>query len=282
MTRIERRMLLCIALACVAASLNAAQDSGYTLAILVDGQTVPEYAARNRIYVEALKGKDFVIRVSNPTGGRIAVALSVDGRNVIDAQRTTARAAAKWVLGPWETIDVPGWQVSGATARNFFFTETSSSYAKWLGDVSNVGTIEAVFYRERRREPEWPRPTTRFKDSPSSEAPAPESQGGAPGRDLHETRQASPPSDKSTAKREGADEYAATGIGRATDHPVYWVAFEAEASPAARIAVRYEFREQLVRLGILPRPPRNLRDDLYARDRARGFEHRYAPDPYRR
>ena len=70
---------------------------------------------------------------------------------------------------------------------------------------------------------------------------------------------------------------AATGIGEETGFPVEWVAFEQERSPAARIALRYEFRAELVHLGVLPRE-----EELFARDRAHGFEHDYAPDPFRR
>ena len=270
MTGMGRSGLLWIALAGLAGPLSASNGAGYSLEVVVDGAAVPEYAARNRLYVEAVKGKEFVLRVSNPTGRRVAVALSVDGRNVIDARRTGSREAAKWVLGPWETIAVPGWQVSGATARRFFFTETSKSYAKWLGDTANVGTIEAVFYRERERQPEPAQPMTRWKD-----APAAEGQTGA--RDEMGAREASPPSAQSKAERSRADEYAATGIGDATDNPVQWVTFDAEPKPAARVAIRYEFRTELVRLGVLPRS-----DELFARDHARGFEHEYAPDPYRR
>jgi hypothetical protein len=270
MTRTGRSMLLCAFLASLAGPLSAS-DGGYSLDVLVDGAAVPEYAARSRVYVEALKGKEFTLRITNPTSRRVAVALSVDGRNVIDAKRSSSKEAAKWVLGPWETIDVPGWQVSGATARRFFFTETSRSYAKWLGDTANVGTIEAVFYRERERE--RPRPLARQK----KDAPVAESQAGA-SRDEAGAREGAPPSSKSTAQPSRADDaFAATGIGDATEFPVEWVAFEAESSPAARIALRYEFRNELVRLGVLPR-----QDELYARDRARGFEHEYAPDPYRR
>jgi hypothetical protein len=276
MSRIGRSSLLCVALAGTAATLSASNGAGYSLEVVVDGAAVPEYAARNRLYVEAVKGKDFVLRVSNPTGRRVAVALSVDGRNVIDAKRTGSREAAKWVLGPWETIEVPGWQVSGQTARRFFFTETSKSYAKWLGDTANVGTIEAVFYRERLREE--PRPMARYdKDAPAKQ---PQAQEGASGRDEMRLReQASPPpSAKTEEKPQRADDsYAATGIGDATDFPVQWVVFEAESAPAARVAIRYEFRTELVRLGVLPR-----NDDLLARDHARGFEPQYAPDPSRR
>jgi hypothetical protein len=278
MTRTTRPFLaLCAFLAASAGPLRASDNAGYSLTVLVDGAATPEYAARRRVYVEALKGKEFVLRISNPTNRRVAVALSVDGRNVIDAKRSTSGDAAKWVLGPWETIDVPGWQVSGATSRRFFFTETSRSYANWLGDTANVGTIEAVFYRERMRDP---RPAERrWKDEPLARE-------GAPSRDeaSRDDGQRSPagapptaqsPSGSKTKKAE--DSYAATGIGNATEFPVEWVAFEAESSPAARIALRYEFRAELVRLGVLPRE-----EELFARDRAHGFEHDYAPDPYRR
>src|SRR5216684_7183770 len=63
----------------------------------------------------------------------------VDGLNVVDAKRTTAGAATKWILGPHQTADIPGWQISGQTSRGFFFTETGRSYAKWIGDTRNVG-----------------------------------------------------------------------------------------------------------------------------------------------
>jgi hypothetical protein len=264
-------LALCALLAASAGSARASENAGYSITVLVDGAAAPEYAARQRVYVEALKGKEFVLRISNPTSRRVAVALSVDGRNVIDAKRTSSQEAAKWVLGPWETIDVPGWQVSGATSRRFFFTSTSKSYAKWLGDTANVGTIEAVFYRERQRDP---RPAElRWKDAPVAREGAARDEG-------QRSPEAAPPTaqSQSGAKSKKADDsYAATGIGNATEFPVEWVAFEAESSPAARIALRYEFRAELVRLGVLPRE-----EELFARDRAHGFEHDYAPDPYRR
>jgi hypothetical protein len=79
------------------------------------------------------------------------------------------------------------------------------------------------------------------------------------------------------SRKKAKDRYAATGIGERTGFPVTRVDFEEDPNPAARIALRYEFRRELVALGVLPRPD----DALAARERARGFEPRYAPDPYR-
>jgi hypothetical protein len=291
--RTARLPRLALALVFLAAAGRPAvagvSDCGpYSLTVLVDGVPAPEYAARGRVYLEALRGRTFSLRLSNPTSERVAVALSVDGRNVIDAKRTAAGAAAKWILLPGQTADIPGWQVSGESARRFFFTETRHSYARWLGDTSNAGSIEAVFFRERHplsAQPAWSRPapveegrrneggrnpSSESKASRDSAAPADTIQGGVDGG------MPGPPAAAGVAPRREADRFAATGIGEKTRFEVQWTSFDEDPSPAARVLLRYEFRSELVRLGVLPRE-----DDLYARDRGRGFEREYAPDPYR-
>jgi len=257
---------LFLGLAVLASPLAGARRDGYALAVVVDGCEVREFSHGGRVYVEAIKGREFTLRISNPTGERVAVALSVDGRNVVDAKRTTANDAAKWILAPGQTLEIPGWQVSGETSRKFFFTDTAGSYAKWLGDTRNVGTIEAVFFREKRRYDSPPAIGREY----DSAAPQPESSS--------RMRPAAPPAAGSVQEKSEQDAMAATGIGDRTDFPVQWVSFDGEARPAARIALRYEFHRELVRLGVLPRGD----DALASRERARGFEPRYAPDPDRR
>lgn len=305
------------ALAASPSSLTAAGYSPFTVTVIVDGSPAPEYSARGRIYIEALKGRNFSLRLFNPTSERVAVALSVDGRNVIDAKRTTSLSAAKWILMPGQSAEIPGWQISGDSSRRFFFTETRHSYAKWLGDTSNTGTIEAVFYREKRgvaAVPPRPRPRpwwdwrkdesgAKSQDAPSdadreelrdqgvdgsasgsaegygqSTPPAPSTSAQAPAREAQKRAGASglSPEPSAANKMKESDTYAATGIGDRTRFPVEWTSFDEDPTPAARVTLRYEFRAELVRLGVLPRE-----DDLYARDRGRGFEREYAPDPYR-
>jgi hypothetical protein len=255
------------------ARLPASERGRFELSVIVDGSAAAEYPFRDRTYVEALRGKSFSLRLHNPTGERVAVALSVDGLNVIDARRTTTGAATKWILGPGQTVDIPGWQVSGQTSRRFFFTETARSYAKWIGDTRNVGVIEAVFFREKapRVAPLWVAPSAQSPEA-SRDAAA-----GAAG----ETARREAPQNKARAEARGSvsptresDSFAATGIGERTEFPVQWVRFEEDPVPAASIALRYEFRRELARLGVLPGE-----DELYARDRGRGFDRSYAPDP---
>lgn len=296
----NRALTLSLALVLVAlsSSLSAVDRQGFDLSVLVEGEESSEYASRGKIYIEARKGRNFSLRVHNPTCQRIAVALSVDGLNVIDAKRTTAPEATKWILAPGQSIDIPGWQMSSRTARRFFFTETKKSYAKWIGYTRNVGTIEAVFFREKsspfptrcglgapivgspvEQGETYPPPAAGSgPGAPTASAGSPTFESGAPAPQEVEVRGESPVLDSQRSRRDApakaGGDFAATGAGSRTDNPVVWVDFEEDPNPVARIALRYEFREELVRLGVLPRE-----DDLYARERGRGFEPRYAPDP---
>jgi hypothetical protein len=74
------------------------------------------------------------------------------------------------------------------------------------------------------------------------------------------------------------EEYAATGIGRETAHPVQVVDLDLEDHPVASISLRYEYRPQLVTLGVLP--PADP-DRLTRRQRARGFDQGFCPVPER-
>ena len=222
--------------------------------ILVNDVPQHRYAHNGRWYVEAIKGREYAIRLRNPYGVRVAVALSVDGLNTIDARQTTAAGARKWVLEPYQTVTISGWQTSRTEARRFEFTTEENSYGQALGKTANLGVISAVFFKERPRAfiaQEAPVDADRRAQRP--EAPAP------------------------SASNRAKDEYAATGMGRPTDHAVTQVRMDLEDAPAQTIDIRYEFRPQLVKLGILPRTP--VTDPLQRREGARGFEPGFAPKP---
>ncbi len=229
----------------------------YSMDVLVDGVPLAAYAAKGTTYVEALKGREYTIRLTNRTGGRVAVALAIDGLNSIDAKHTSAGDARKWILAPWESITLSGWQTSSGTARRFVFTSEAKSYGSWLGRKSDLGVISAAFFRERQRE---------------------EAVAAAPSvRELDSKRSAENESGLDAQKGRAKDELAATGIGREVEHRVRQVEFDGEDSPASILSVRYEYRDALVRLGVIPEGD----DALARRERARGFvEPGFAPDPY--
>jgi len=257
--------LSCLLLAASPATPGPASGPGPrpTVEVVVGGSRLPSYPARGTVYIEALKGREYEIRLRNPYPVRVAVALSVDGLNTIDARHTTAAEARKWVIEPYGTITISGWQTSMSHARRFEFTTEKQSYGAWLGKTADLGVISAVFFRERA-----PALVPVAQDrEPRAEAPSPAGRSDA---------KAVPVGEAPAARAAAVEEYAATGIGRRTDHAVRQVHLDLESTPAASISLRYEFREQLVRLGVLP----DMADPLDRRERARGFD-AFCPEPKR-
>ena len=258
------------------ATEQVALDRRFEVQILVNGRPLEEYYARGKSYVEAIEGAEYEVRIRNPLPFRVAVALAVDGLNTIDARRTTAWNASKWVIEPYGTINITGWQMSSERARRFYFTSERDSYGAKLGKTSNLGMVSAVFFRERRpivvpvTPPPRPRPPYEEdgRRNNSSEAPS----AGSRTEDSAKQRQGqiAPVPD---------DEYAATGIGRSVRNDVQWINLELDSRPAAEVMIRYEYYPALVRLGIVPRAyPRP--DPLRRREGATGFEDgRFSPEP---
>ncbi len=254
-------------------------ENRFEVDVLVNGYPLEEHYSRGKLYVEAVAASEYEVRISNPLPYRVAVALSVDGLNSIDARRTSAWNASKWVIEPYGTINVSGWQMSSERARRFYFTTERDSYAAKLGQTSNLGLVSAVFFREIRPAPVQiappPRPYPLHKEDGArnnksggeSQAPA-AAQSGTVARDRRE----------STASQ-ADDGYAATGIGRSVRNDVRWVNMDLDSRPAAEVTIRYEYYQGLVRLGILPRPYPQP-DPLRRREGATGFQdRRFSPEP---
>lgn len=264
--------LILLALTACHPGLSGA-SSGYPLemVVLVDGRPCQIYPWEGRSYIEAHRGQEYAIRLSNRSGDRIAVALAVDGLNTIDARHTSPQEARKWVLDPWQTVTISGWQVNSEQARRFFFTTESRSYGAALGQTANLGNIAAAVFREVK-----PAPVVQLQSSPCP--PHPSARGAC--RDAAAQPSAPRPgcdsesaAEKSCRREEAKKEYAATGMGDRLTHRVNRIHLELESNPCQVFLLRYEFREALVRLGVL-RPDRT---PLHRRENASGFD-AYCPE----
>jgi len=229
----------------------------FELDVLVNGRPLQEYYARGRTYVEALQGAEYELRLRNTSSDRVAVALSVDGLNTIDARHTSAWNASKWVIEPYQTITISGWQMSSERARRFYFTNERDSYGAKLGQTANLGVISAVFFRERR-------PVTPVTP------PYPVSRN----RDRSDPQQSGRAESTPSAKAQVADdEYAATGIGQNVRNDVRWVDMDLDSNAVGETTIRYEYYSALLRLGVVPR--QQSREPLQRREDSRGF----SPEP---
>ncbi|MEE2829082.1 MAG: hypothetical protein VX498_07835 [Myxococcota bacterium] len=267
------------------ARTTSLSPSALGLQVLVDGVPAKTLSHDGQLYIEALRGEEYSIRLTNRRDKRMAVALSVDGLNSIDARHTSAKGASKWVLGPHESLTISGWQVGSDSAREFVFTGEASSYGAWLGETRNLGIISAVAFLEKSRPVHRPRPTLRGRsleleeqdgspDGPREKSTRRSSSAEGSSRPGSANRSSEPPMARgpadSSLQSELDDERAATGSGERFSHSVEWVSLELEERPAASLNLRYGFRSELVELGVLP--------SLRPRDRrrtARGF----SPDP---
>ena len=254
------------------------QANDFRVEVLVNGRPLEELYARGMRYVEAQESAEYALRIHNPLGVRVAVALSVDGLNTIDARRTTAWQASKWVIQPYQTITVRGWQMSSNRARRFYFTTEQDSYANRINRPSDMGVIAAVFFREREPVAIVTPPYGRSDDydemrSDGESARRSSRAGSAPTASTRSSdaraRNSAPPDDT----------HAATGIGRNVRNNVNWVNLDLDPSAYAQVTIRYEYHDALVRLGVIPRR-RPAQSVIRRRENATGFEDgRYSPEP---
>ena len=237
-----RLVLTAVALLLTTAPAIVAQDSSadrltkrysaFEVDVLVNGRPLREYYERGRTYIEAVHGAEYELQVRNSSPERVAVALSVDGLNTIDARHTSAWNASKWVIEPYQTITISGWQVSSERARRFYFTNERDSYGAKLGQTDNLGVISAVFFREKRRFDPLTPPQPITRDNTDSEMSA-----------------------RAQAAPRQAD--AATGIGRNVHHDVRWVDMDLDSRAAGEVTIKYEYRSRCCReesRGFSPEP----------------------------
>ena len=192
-----------------------------------------------RAYLEAERHHNYGIRVRNRSAGRIGLVIAVDGRNIISGQKSDLLAGeAMYVLGAYEQATYTGWRTSDSNVQRFIFTDAENSYAEAWGDRSAMGVIAVAAFRE------VPVLQPQRRSGRQSMAPS----ANAPGKARAEK------------SMESADAAGVAGTGFGDSHPSRSVRvhFRPERHAFAKQFLKYEWRESLVRLGIIrPSPPAN-------------------------
>lgn len=262
----SRRHLLTL-LAAVAASAFATPPA---LAVggLVDLQVVDRdrqavlttWRHRGATYVAGRPGDRYAVRMTNRTGERVLVVLSVDGVNAVSGE-TAATAQTGYVLAPWQSTDITGWRKSAAEAAAFYFTALPDSYAARTDRPDHVGVIGAAVFRERVAPPPPPRPFEAPSQSSRDRADRPAAREsvegraeGASERKADDNRAAAPASSSDMARATRPAEKLGTGHGEREYSPVTRTAFErATARPSEVVSVRYDSHANLLAAGIIGR-----------------------------
>jgi hypothetical protein len=230
---------------------HAEKEAVVDLRILSDsGGEFPKYRTYPRVrqegkffYTEAVKGQRYSIQITNKSNRRIGIVIAVDGRNIIDGKQSDLKRNERMVIiGPYETNTFEGWRTGMDRTNRFYFTEQPDSYSeKVFADASAMGTIALVVYREKPAEiSPYSESLSRMKETPAEAAPcAPGKSRSADGAELKKREQAG------------------TGFGETTYSPAYRVHFDPEDRMAEKIVLKYEWRSELCKKGIIPCGPKN-------------------------
>jgi hypothetical protein len=268
---LTRRALLTL----LAAAATSACTSPPALAVgsLVDmavvdrsrGDVLPTYRSRSASWIAGRPGDRYAIRLTNRSGSRVLVVLSVDGVNAVSGE-TAATGQTGYVLGPWATAEITGWRKSYAEAAAFYFTALPDSYAARTDRPDNVGVIGAAVFRERVVQPvqrpyEAPPVASNRYDSAGRAEPerGAQMQGKDEGAADSRSADAAAPSAAAPPMRDResfakADKLG-TGHGEREYSPTTQTAFErASSQPAEIVQVRYDSYANLVAMGVVGRP----------------------------
>ena len=254
-----------------------------------DSRTLPTYPKDGAHYIVGTPGHEYAVRIRNTTGARVLIVTSVDGVNVISGD-TASPSQSGYVLEPWGSVEIGGWRKSMSRTAAFFFTEHQNSYAARTGRPDNVGVIGVAAFQERTKRISWRPPELRGRIAsaeadaqPSETMPPPATPGPAPmDSRANGQRGDAAAEDSASAGRREASSLASklgTGHGRSEDSRVTLTNFErATATPAETVAIRYDRRENLIAMGVLPQTPPH-----FARRAPEPFPGsiRFAPDPDR-
>src|SRR3546814_3611922 len=122
-----------------------------------DGRWLPQYRHRGDRWLAGVPGHRYAVRLTNTSGERVLVVLSVDGVNAVTGEDADPSQAG-YVLAPWQSTEIDGWRKSLDEVARFRFTDLPDSYAARPGRPGNVGVIGIAVFRERRVARIWTPP----------------------------------------------------------------------------------------------------------------------------
>ncbi len=251
--RLSLHLPIVLALALTSATacspLFARDLVGFDIVDRDTGQTLPEYGYRGQDWIAGVPGHRYSVRLTNTTGERVLVVLSVDGVNAVSGQ-TASGAQAGYVLNPWETADIAGWRKSLDDVAQFVFTDLPDSYAARTGRPDNVGVVGIAVFRERQVRPQ---PRYSPMAPPVAQARSEAQSDRRASGNMAKAAPAASSADRAMAASEAEPQRLGTGHGEREWAPVGQTEFvRASQSPQQVEQLRYDDVGKLVAIGVIP------------------------------
>jgi hypothetical protein len=199
-----------------------------------NGTRLPVYSFRGERWIAGTPGHRYAVSVRNRSNNRVLTVIAVDGINAVSGE-TASWEQTGYVLDPGRSFDIRGWRKSQDRVAAFEFTALDNSYAARTGRPQNVGIIGVAIFREAPRAEAVPLATPPTAKS-SADQNAARERDQAAGAELR------------------AESRLGTGHGRSETSHVTYTDFErARPSPDEVITIRYDSRENLLAMGVIPR-----------------------------
>lgn len=279
-----QKSLFTAVVAATAIAATAAMDASaigrladVTVTDRYSGQTLPVYFARGEYWVAGTPGASYSVSVANASGARIMAVMSVDGVNVLSGE-TAGTEQPGYVFSAYQRYDVNGWRKNNSEVAAFEFVASPASYAERTGRPANVGVIGVALFKERVYQPPVivPPPYRPYPYEGRRSAPSGANESGADSATGEVGGSAKRSKSHADASPESSDKLG-TGHGEREYSQVSNTSFiRAQSTPNEVISIRYDSRENLVSMGVIPAP-------YYGSGRPRPFPNGqgFVPDPPR-
>lgn len=222
------------------------------------GEVLRMYQHKGEYWVVGEPGARYAVELENTARRRLLNVVSVDGVNVITGEKADFSQSG-YVLTPGQRYDVSGWRKSRREVAAFEFTSLPRSYAARTGRPKDVGVIGVAIFRESTPyRPQQPDVAPHGRSAPVPEASGKSHRGGLP---------ADPRQDLGTGHGDiERDRVGQTDFERRSDRP------------DEVVHIRYDSRENLIAMGVIPTYHRYHRDNRPSA--FPGARSGYVPDPY--
>jgi hypothetical protein len=242
-----RRTLLAVATATILATaivpLAASRADSLARVDVYDrsaGEALHVYRHHGRRYVVGQPGNEYAIRIRNCSDRRLLAVVSVDGVNAVTGESASPDQSG-YVLEPGGYVNIQGWRKDPNRTAAFYFSDPSDSYAARTDRPNDLGVIGVALFREVERTA-WLGNEARPAAQDSREREESDSAGEA--KASRAAGAAAPAMQQPSL---------GTGHGRGEYSPVEQVEFQrASSRPDEMIAIRYERRETLVAMEVIP------------------------------
>lgn len=236
----------------------------FTIEVVSDyNGTKPEYQNYRHSFIQAVPQERYSVRIHNPMPIRVAVNLMIDGLNSITGNSCTPESGHKWLIEPYSSVTVQGWQVDRESMRRFYFTSVEDSYAAWRSyqlerDVTvKCGIISAAFFWNKHEMESF------FERNPIYEGPV---VYRGPYAAQESKKDFAAPAGKSRSMEQYHDDRAGTGMGERRGHAIETVNFQYNTgmySERECVRIYYDFKHH-----VYSRPPyyhhKRYYDDQFA------------------